>query len=105
MAQVDGRADSAFAGIEISPDLIEGGVFHDHDQHGSGEHRRQDCVLEAVRKMFGLDEEVERALGTKGYLSHGLPSNDRGDESEVPSFFPGTGNRDQSLAELRLRLN
>ena len=40
MAHVDGRADSAFAGIEISPNRIEGGVFHDHDHHGSGEHRR-----------------------------------------------------------------
>jgi hypothetical protein len=55
--------------------------------------------------MFGLDEEVERALGSKGYLSHGLLSNARGDESEVPNFFPGAGNRDQSLVELPLRLN
>ena len=62
-------------------------------------------VLEPVRKMFALDEEVERALGSKGYLSHGLPSNDRGDESEVPNLFPGARNHDQSLAELPLRLN
>jgi len=32
----------------------------------SGEHRRQDRVLEPVRKMFGLDEEVEGALGYRG---------------------------------------
>jgi hypothetical protein len=105
MAHVAGRADSTFAGIEISPDRIEGGVFHDHDHRGSGEYRRRDRVLEPVRKMFGPDEEVERALGSQGHLSHGLPSNDRGDESEVPNFFPGAGYRDQSLAGLRFRLN
>ena len=62
-------------------------------------------VLEPVRKMFGLDEEVEGALVSQGYLPHGLLSNDRGGEPEVPNFFPGAGNQDQSLAELRLRLN
>ena len=62
-------------------------------------------VLEPVRKMFGLDEEVEGALVSQGYLPHGLLSNARGDESEVPNFFPEAGNQDQSLAERRLRLN
>jgi hypothetical protein len=83
MAHVDGRADRAFAGIEISPNRVEGGVFHDHDHHGSGEHRRQDRVLEPVREMLGLDEEVEGALGPKGYLFHGLPSKGGGDEPEL----------------------
>ena len=46
-------------------------------------------------KMFGLDEEVEGALGSQGYLPHGLLSNDRSDESEVPNLFPGAGKRDQ----------
>ena len=40
-----------------------------------------------------------------GYLPHGLLSNARGDKSEVLNFFLGAGNQDQSLAELRLRLN
>src|SRR5713101_2387334 len=49
---------------------------------GSGEHRRQDRVLEPVREMLGLDEEAEGAFGSKGYLAHGLPSKGRSDESE-----------------------
>jgi hypothetical protein len=36
VAHIDGGADRALAGIEISPDRVEGGVFHDHDHHGSG---------------------------------------------------------------------
>ena len=56
MAHVDGRADRALTRIDISPDRIEGGVFHDHDHHGGGEHRRQDRVLEPVREMLGLDD-------------------------------------------------
>ena len=31
MAHVDGRANRALAGIELGPDCIEGGVFHDHE--------------------------------------------------------------------------
>jgi hypothetical protein len=46
------RADCALAGIEIGPDCIEGGVFHDHDHDGSGEHR--------VRR--GPDSEVRPTL-------------------------------------------
>src|SRR5947207_3110595 len=34
MAHVDNRADCALTRVEISPDCIEGGVFHDHDHHG-----------------------------------------------------------------------
>jgi hypothetical protein len=85
MAYVDDRADRALTGIEISPDGIESGVFHDHDHHGSREHRRQDRVLESVRKMLGLDEEAERAFGSKGYLLHGLPSKGRGYERGGPN--------------------
>ena len=99
MTHIDGRTDCALAGIEID---IEGGVFHDHDHHRSGKHRGQHCVLEPVREMLGLNEKVEGALGSQGYLPHGLSSNDRGNEPEVPNFFPELGNRDQSLAELRL---
>ena len=55
--------------------------------------------------MLGLNEKVEGALGSQGYLPHGLSSNDRGNEPEVPNFFPGVRNRDQPLAELRLTLN
>jgi len=55
-AHVGGRADCALAGIEIGPDCIEGGVFHDHDHYGSGEHRRQDRVLEPVRKMLRMGQ-------------------------------------------------
>jgi hypothetical protein len=29
MAYVDDRADCALAGIEIGPDCVEGGIFHD----------------------------------------------------------------------------
>jgi Txe/YoeB family toxin of Txe-Axe toxin-antitoxin module len=58
MAHVDSCADCALTGIEIGLDRVEGGIFHDHDHDGSGEHRRQDRVLEPVRKMFGLDEEA-----------------------------------------------
>jgi hypothetical protein len=74
MAHVDGRAYCALARIEIGPDCIEGGVFHDHDHDGSSEHRRKDRVLEPVRKMLGLDEEAEGAFGSRGYLSHDLAS-------------------------------
>src|SRR3984893_2899081 len=74
MANVDGGADRALTGIEIGSDCIEGSVFHDHDHHGGSEHRRQDRVLEPVRKMLGLHEKAEGALGSKGYLPHGLPS-------------------------------
>ena|SRR2546430_11846204 len=73
MAYVDGRADRALTGIEIGPDCIEGGVFHHYNHDGSGEHRRQDRVLEPVRKMFGLDEKAEGAFGSEGDLPHGLP--------------------------------
>src|ERR1700730_1943706 len=69
MAHVDHRGDSALARIEIGSDCVEGGVFHHHDHHGSGEHRRQDRVLEPVREMFGLDEEVEGALASRGSSS------------------------------------
>jgi hypothetical protein len=65
MAHVDGCADCALARIEIGPDCIEGGGFHDHDHDGSGEHRWQDRVLEPVRKMLGLDEEGEEAFGLR----------------------------------------
>src|SRR6516164_6523020 len=71
---VDGRAGCALTGIEIGPDRIERCVFHDHDHDGSGEHRRQDRVLEPVRKMLGLDEEAEGAFGSEGYMPHSLPS-------------------------------
>src|ERR1700730_18950015 len=74
MANVDGRADRALTGIEIGSDCIEGSVFHDHDQHGGSDHRRQYRVLEPVRKMLGLHEKAEGALGSNGYLPHGLPS-------------------------------
>jgi hypothetical protein len=57
----------------IRPDCVEGGVFHDHDHHGSSEHRRQDRVLEAVGKMLGLDEEVEGAFGSKGVCFTACP--------------------------------
>src|SRR5207237_9070888 len=67
---------------------VEGGGCHDHDHHGSGEHRRQDRVLEPVRKMLRLDEKVEGALGSDGYLPHGVPSKDRGDEHRGPSIYP-----------------
>src|SRR5271157_1143950 len=72
MAHVDGRADCALARTEIGPDYFE--ALHDHDHERSGEHRRQDHVLEPVRKMLGLDEEAEGAFGSEGYLPHGLPS-------------------------------
>jgi len=36
MAHVNGGADRALAGIEIRPDCVERGVFHDHDHYGSG---------------------------------------------------------------------
>jgi hypothetical protein len=63
---VDGRADRALAGIGISADRIESGILHDHDHHGGGEHRRRNRVLEPVRKMLGLDEKAEGALGSEG---------------------------------------
>ena len=87
MAHVDGRADSALAGIEIGPDRIQRSVFRDHDHHGSGEHRRQDRVLEPVRKMFGLDQEAEGALGSEGYLPRGLPSKGHDDQYDGPNSF------------------
>ena len=87
MAHIDGRADCALAGIEIGPDCIEGGVFHDHDHDGSGEHRRQDRVLEPVRKMLGLDEEAEGAFGSERYLPDGLPSKGRDDQHDGPNLF------------------
>src|SRR5882724_4818647 len=52
-----------------------------------GEHRRQNRVLEPVRKMLGLDEVAEGAFGPKADLLHGLSSKGRGDESEMPDFF------------------
>src|ERR1700736_5287002 len=65
LAPVDGGAECALTWIEISSDCVEGGVFHDHDHHGSGEHRREDRVLEPVREMFGLDQEL-RSLWLRG---------------------------------------
>src|ERR1700730_19138450 len=88
MASVDGRADRALTGIEIGSDCIEGSVFHDHDHHGGSEHWRQDRVLEPVRKMLGLHEKAEGALGSKGYLPHGLSSKGRGYEHDGPSLVP-----------------
>ena len=82
MAHVDGRANRALAGIELGPDCIEGGVFHDHDHDGSGEYWRQCRVFEPVRKMLGLDEEAEGAFGSEGYLPHGLPSKGRDDQHD-----------------------
>jgi hypothetical protein len=92
MAHVDRRADSTLAGIEIGSDRIEGGVLHDHDHDGSGEHRRQDRVLEPVRKMLGQDEKAEGAFGSKGYPPHGLPSKGRGDDSKQCSNPTKTAN-------------
>jgi hypothetical protein len=77
MAHIDGCADRALAGIEIGPDRVEGGVLHDHDHHGSGKHRRQDRVIEPVRKMLRLDEEAEGAFGSEGYLPYRLPKSSR----------------------------
>jgi hypothetical protein len=34
-------------------------------------------VFEPVRKMLGLDEELEGAFRPKGYLPHDLPSKDQ----------------------------
>jgi hypothetical protein len=76
MAHVDSRADCALTRVEISPDCIEGGVSMTMIITGGGEHRRQDRVLEPVRKMLGLEEEAEGAegaLGSKEYLPHDLP--------------------------------
>jgi len=87
MAHVDGRANRALAGIELGPDCIEGGVFHDHDHDGSGEYWRQCRVFEPVRKMLGLDEEAEGAFGSEGYLPHGLPSKGRDDQHDGPNSF------------------
>src|ERR1700719_4185817 len=66
LAPVDGGAECALTWIEISSDCVEGGVFHDHDHHGSGEHRREDRVLEPVREMFGLDQELKEPLAPRG---------------------------------------
>src|SRR6266436_4473024 len=50
---------------------------------GVAKHRRQDRVLEPVRERLGLDEEVEGAVGSKGYLPHGLPLKGRDDDTAV----------------------
>src|SRR5271166_788768 len=90
MPHVDGGANRALAWIEISPDCIEGGVFHDHDHDGSGEYWRQCRVFEPVCKMLRLDEEVEGALGSNGYLPHGFTSKGRDDRlSSLRQLLPG----------------
>jgi hypothetical protein len=105
MANVDGRADGAFARIEIRPDCIEGGVFYDHDHDGSGKHRRQDRVLEPVRKVLGQDKEAEGAFGSEGYLPHCLPLKRPRRRIRDAELLPRAGNRNQSLAELHFRSN
>ena len=70
VTDVDRGADRALAGIEITLDRVEGGVFHHHDHDGSGEYRRQHGVLEAVGEMLRQYAQRERAFCAERNLAH-----------------------------------
>src|SRR6266550_8460034 len=68
MAHVDGRADRALTGIEISPDRIEGSVFHDHDHHGVANTGGRIASLNRSARCSGWTRRLTEPLAPRGSI-------------------------------------
>src|SRR5215472_14132675 len=66
------RADRAFTCVQIRPDGIERGIFHDENHHRRRKHLRQKGVLESIGEMFGLHAQRRCSSGSQRNLSHSV---------------------------------